>query len=88
MRSFSQIIEDDFGGIAKYAKAVGLEYQTAAAHKARDNIPPEYWPRVVAAAQACKINDLTIETLSAAVTPRKRANQDAANTGQSSPEAA
>jgi hypothetical protein len=78
MRSFAQIIEADFGGIAKYAKAVGLEYQTAAAHKARDNIPPEYWGRVVDAAKTHNIDSITLETLAAAVTPRKRVGQDAA----------
>jgi hypothetical protein len=78
MRSFSQIIDQDFGGIAKYADAVGLEYQTAAAHKARDNIPPEYWGRVVDAARTQNIDSITLETLQAAVRPRKRANQDAA----------
>lgn len=62
MRSFASLIES-FGGPARFAESVGVTASHAGVMKTRDSIPPEYWPRVVAAAQARGVNGVSYEAL-------------------------
>jgi hypothetical protein len=64
MRSFSDVI-DAIGGPPSFAEAVGIPDSHARTMKARDSIPPGYWPKTVAAALAKGRFDISLETLAA-----------------------
>jgi hypothetical protein len=77
MQSFAAVI-DAFPSAEALGDAIGVPGGTVRQWRLRDSIPPEYWPRVVEAATAAKIDGLTVEKLAACVTPRKRTRQSAA----------
>jgi len=57
---------------ADFAGALGVPYQTAAAWKRRNSIPPDQWLRLVTAAREIG-QELSLETLAAAARPRAAA---------------
>ncbi|WP_373325086.1 carph-isopro domain-containing protein [Methylobacterium organophilum] len=51
------------GGPSAVARTLGVRQSTASEMKRRNSIPPEYWVRLVGAAQAKGIDDLSFERL-------------------------
>lgn len=73
MKSFDDIISA-FGGPAKFGRAIGITGERAAEMRRRGSIPPDYWPRVLAAAAASDepaLRALTLDDLAAMRRPRK-----------------
>lgn len=62
MKSFSELI-DKFGGAPAFADKIGIPASHARTMKARDSIPPEHWPAVIAAAQVSGDEPITMEQL-------------------------
>lgn len=77
MRTVHDVFEA-LGGIAGYATALGIPYQTAAAQHRRESIPAEYWPEVARAGHAVGHVWITVEVLAAMAKPRKRKPAEAA----------
>lgn len=79
MNSFSDVIAR-WKTVADFAHAIDVPYQTAAAMKARKNVPSKYWGRVLAAARAAGFADITQELLirlSAEMGSRRKATASA-----------
>jgi hypothetical protein len=72
MDTFSSII-DAFGGPARFAGAINISANHAGVMKARDSIPPEYWPRVVKAADIYGKPEITFEALALIAAKRREA---------------
>jgi len=82
MRTHNDIIKA-FGGPTKFARVVGVTPMHASLMGRRNSIPPEYWPRVVAAsavAEAPLARGVTAELLSTLRPPRKQRPQKGAAT--------
>jgi hypothetical protein len=62
MLSFIQIIEA-FGGPIPFGNAVKIPSSHARTMKARNSIPPGYWPDVVAEAEKRRLHGVTYEAL-------------------------
>lgn len=83
MESFAAVI-DAFGGPGPFQRATGISDGHARTMKARESIPPEYWPEIVAAAAREGIPGITFETL-ARLAARKRGREDASGSLQRRP---
>jgi hypothetical protein len=56
-------IIEAFGGPKQFGDAIGISRTHAGAMKTRGSIPPEYWERIVEAAGARGIKDVTLAAL-------------------------
>lgn len=79
MDTFPDLIET-LGGAAVVARAVKQDPGTARQWKARNRIPPAYWPGIVALAKSKKIGGVTMEKLATLATAvdRERVEKAAA----------
>lgn len=62
MKSFAEVI-DAFGGAQPFAAALSIPGSHARTMKARDSIPPEYWPEVVQQAASRGVPGVSYELL-------------------------
>ena len=62
MKSIREIIKS-FGSIIEFSNDVGINYNTAKTMSARKAIAPQYWPRIVEAAEKKGIHGITLECL-------------------------
>ena len=73
----AQII-DLWPKLSDFALDIGVAYGTAKAMRRRRSIPPEYWPRVVAASAGRNIPGITTDRLLVARSSRRVASDGAA----------
>jgi hypothetical protein len=73
MDTFAAVI-DSFGGTGDFAEAIAIAESHARTMKARDSIPPEYWPEVVKAAGTRRIRGITFEALAGIVAAKRGRN--------------
>jgi hypothetical protein len=61
---------------ADFARDIGIRPNHGQVMKARGSIPPGYWPDVVRAAEARRIEGVTIERLADIAAARRRGRQE------------
>jgi hypothetical protein len=77
MDSYIAII-DQWPSIAAFGRDIGVKDVTARAMRARDSIPPEFWTRLVVAAERRRLAGVTYELLAQIAARRKGLNETAA----------
>jgi hypothetical protein len=77
MERFADVI-DRVGGTEVLARLLSIKESHARVMKARNSIPPQYWPLLVSGAKGLGKDEITLEALAGIVSRQKKAPPEAA----------